>query len=86
VEMSLILGRPFLSDTKAMIHVGNGMIWFCIGKMNLMFWFRATKEQFYSVQGNDEQLGEWTEPRPHPKQLSTTPAKSRKTKKVWREV
>jgi hypothetical protein len=26
VEMSLILGRPFLSDTKAMIHVGNGMI------------------------------------------------------------
>jgi hypothetical protein len=85
-EMSLILGRPFVSDTKVMINVRNGMIRFRIGKKNLMFRIRATKEQCYSVQCNDEKSGEWTEPRPQPKQLPTTPAKSRKTKKVWWEV
>jgi hypothetical protein len=36
-EMPLILGMPFLSDTKARINVGNGTIFFCIKKQNLMF-------------------------------------------------
>jgi hypothetical protein len=51
-----------------------------------MFRFRPTAEQCYSVQGNDEQSGEWTEPRPQLKQPLTTPAKPKKTKKVWWEV
>jgi hypothetical protein len=79
-EMPLILGRPFLSDAKARINMGNGTICFCNGKKNLMFRFRPTEEQCYSVQGNDEQIGEWTEPRPQLKQPLTTSAKSKKTK------
>jgi hypothetical protein len=85
-EMPLILGRPFLSDANARINVGNGMIRFHIRKKNLMFRFRPIEEQCYSVQGNDEQSGEWMEPRPQLKQPPTTPAKSKKTKKMWSEV
>ena len=61
-EMPLILGRPFLSDARARINVENGTIRFRIGKKNMMFRFGPTEEQCYSVQGNDEQSGEWTEP------------------------
>jgi hypothetical protein len=37
VELPLILGRPFLSDTRVRIIVENGTIHFRIGKKNLMF-------------------------------------------------
>jgi hypothetical protein len=84
-EMLLILGRSFLSDVKAGINVGNVTIRFRIGK-NLMFRFRITEEQCYSVQGNDEQIGEWVEAQPQLKQTLTAPRKSKKTQKVWWEV
>jgi hypothetical protein len=38
-EMSLILGRPFVSDARARINVENVTIHFRIGKKNLMFRF-----------------------------------------------
>jgi hypothetical protein len=53
-EMTLIHGRPFLSDARARINVESGTICFHIGMKNLMFRFRPTEEQCYSVQGNDE--------------------------------
>jgi hypothetical protein len=57
-EMSLILGRPFQSDARAKINVENGTIHFRIGKKNLMFRFRPTEDQCYSVQGNGEKTWE----------------------------
>jgi hypothetical protein len=81
-EMPLNLGRPFLSDAKARINVGNGTIRFRIGKKNLMFRFRPTEEQCYSMQGNYEQIGEWMDPRPQLKQPLTASKKPKKTNKV----
>jgi hypothetical protein len=39
---ALILGSSFLTDTKARINVGNGMIWFRIENKNLIFRFQAS--------------------------------------------
>jgi hypothetical protein len=54
-KIPLILGRLFLSDARARINMESGIIRFLIGTKNLMFWFQPTKDQCYSVQGNDEQ-------------------------------
>jgi hypothetical protein len=56
-EMSLILGRPFVSDARARINVENVTIHFRIGKKNLMFRFRPTEEQRYSGKEMMSKLG-----------------------------
>jgi hypothetical protein len=78
--MPLILGRPFLTDVNVRINVGFGTIRFC----NMMIHIQATEEQCYTLQGTNEQSGEWTKPQPH--QLTTTSTKPKKTRNVWREV
>ena len=84
--MPLILGRSFLSDVKARIDVGAGKIRFRIERKNIMFKFQTKEEQCYLVHDDVEQSREWTKPRPQPKQPLATPAKSKKTKKVWWKV
>jgi hypothetical protein len=81
--VQLIPWRPFLWDAKARIDVGTGEIRFHIGVDNMRFKFQHRDKQSFVIHQDHDGSGIWGESLSQPKEPPTTPARRKKTKKVW---
>ena len=62
LEISLILGRPFLRDAKARIDVRMGKISLRIKGKNMKFRFQNKKQELFLIHENREGDVLWAEP------------------------
>jgi hypothetical protein len=74
----------FLSDIRARINVGSGIIRFRIGKRNLKFKFQDKEEKCYLVQDSGEQFGGRTELLP-PRKKSLS-KRLKEIRKEWQKI
>jgi len=60
--ISLILGRPFLRDARAIIDVGTGKISLLIMGKNMKFRFQNKKQELFLIHEDDKREGLHAEP------------------------
>ena len=60
--ISLILGRPFLRDARAIIDIGTGKISFIIMGKNMKFRFQNKKQELFLIHEDDKREGLHAEP------------------------
>jgi hypothetical protein len=82
--ISLILGRPFIRDAQTRIDVGAGKVHLRIMGKKMMFRFQTKEEHMYLIHQDHEGNGLWAKPWLQSGDLTPTPPKSKKKKKVWK--